>query len=81
MLKDIGRAEYVEAEDKDVIKVFDLMCRLEGILPALESSHALAYLMKSKGKLSSDTVVVANLSGRGDKDVGIIESYRKVTKG
>ncbi len=76
LLKDTGRAEYVAAEDEEVLDAFELLSRTEGILPALESSHVLAYLMSQKGKLPPETVVVANLSGRGDKDVGIVEKYR-----
>jgi len=76
LLKDTGRAEYVAAEDKDVLDAFELLCKTEGILPALESSHALAYLCSQKGKLDPDTVVVVNLSGRGDKDVSIVEKRR-----
>jgi len=78
MLKDSGRAEYVAAEDEQVLDAFELLSRTEGILPALESAHALAYLMEQKGKLDGDTLVVVNLSGRGDKDVGIVEKYRPV---
>jgi len=80
MLKDSGRAEYVAAEDEQVLDAFELLSRTEGILPALESAHALAYLMEQKGKLDGDTLVVVNLSGRGDKDVGIVEKYRPVMK-
>ncbi len=76
ILKDTGRAKYVAAEDAEVLDAFELLSKTEGILPALESSHALAYLMSQKGKLPSDTIVVVNLSGRGDKDVGIVEKYR-----
>jgi tryptophan synthase beta chain len=76
LLKDTGRAEYVAAEDEDVLDAFGLLTKKEGILPALESAHALAYLISQKGKLAADTIVVANLSGRGDKDVGIVEKYR-----
>jgi len=75
-LKDTGRAEYVAAEDEAVLDAFSVLCRCEGILPALESAHALAYLMSQKGKLDPQTVAVVNLSGRGDKDVGIVEKYR-----
>jgi tryptophan synthase beta chain len=53
---------------------------VEGIIPALESSHALAYVASLKGKLPADTVVVVNLSGRGDKDVSIVEEYRNQNK-
>jgi tryptophan synthase beta chain len=77
-LKDTGRAEYVAAEDEQVLDVFELLCKKEGILPALESTHALAYLVSQKGKLNPETVVVVNLSGRGDKDVSIVEKYRKI---
>ena len=76
LLKDTGRAEYVAAEDAEVLDAFELLSKTEGILPALESSHALAYLMGQKGKLSPDTIAIVNLSGRGDKDVGIVEKYR-----
>lgn len=76
MLKDSGRAQYVAAEDEQVLDAFELLSQTEGILPALESAHALAYLLEQKGKLDSDTLVVVNLSGRGDKDVGIVEKYR-----
>ncbi len=76
ILKDTGRAQYVAAEDAEVLDAFELLSKTEGILPALESSHALAYLMSQKGKLPSSTTVVVNLSGRGDKDVGIVEKYR-----
>jgi tryptophan synthase beta chain len=75
-LKDIGRAEYVAAEDEEVLDTFGLLTRIEGILPALESAHALAHVVKLKGTLDPDTVVVVNLSGRGDKDVGIVEQHR-----
>ncbi len=72
-LKDTGRAEYVAAEDGEVLDTFGLFTRLEGILPALESTHALAYLVRQKGKLAPGAIAVVNLSGRGDKDVGIVE--------
>jgi tryptophan synthase beta chain len=78
MLKDTGRAEYVAVEDEKVLDAFELLTKKEGILPALESSHALAYLISQKGKLGKNTVAVVNLSGRGDKDVGIVEKYRPV---
>lgn len=76
LLKDTGRAEYVAAEDEDVLDVFGLLSRTEGILPALESSHALAYLASQKGKLDPEQIAVVNLSGRGDKDVSIVEKHR-----
>jgi tryptophan synthase beta chain len=75
-LKDTGRAKYVAAEDEQVLDAFELLCKNEGILPALESTHALAYLISQKGKLAPETIAVVNLSGRGDKDVSIVEKYR-----
>jgi tryptophan synthase beta chain len=76
LLKDTGRAEYVAAEDGEVLDAFELLSKSEGILPALESAHALAYLMAQKGKLDKDATAVVNLSGRGDKDVSIVEKHR-----
>ncbi len=76
LLKDTGRAEYVAAGDEEVLDAFETLTRTEGILPALESAHALAYLAGQKGKLNPDTVAVVNLSGRGDKDVSIVEKHR-----
>ncbi len=76
LLKDTNRAEYVAAEDDKVLDAFELLTKSEGILPALESSHALAYLMSQKDKLDPETIAVVNLSGRGDKDVSIVEKRR-----
>ena len=76
MLKESGRVEYTSVEDEEVLDVFELFTKKEGILPALESAHALAYLLSQKGKLPPETLVVINLSGRGDKDVGIVEEHR-----
>jgi tryptophan synthase beta chain len=76
LLKDSGQAEYFAAEDEDVLNAFEALTKNEGILPALESSHALAYLMKHKSKFNPDTIAVVNLSGRGDKDVSIVEKHR-----
>jgi len=75
-LKDTGRAQYVAADDNAVLDAFELLSKAEGILPALESSHALAYLVSRRGKLDPETIAVVNLSGRGDKDVSIVEKYR-----
>ena len=76
LLKDTNRAQYVAAEDDKVLDAFGILTKSEGILPALESSHALAYLISQKGKLNAETVAVVNLSGRGDKDVSIVEKCR-----
>jgi tryptophan synthase beta chain len=75
-LKESGRAEYTAVSDEQVLDVFESFTRSEGILPALESAHALAWLVSQKGKLPDDTVAVVNLSGRGDKDVSIVEQHR-----
>lgn len=71
-LKDIGRAEYVAATDDEALRAFHELCRLEGIIPALESSHAVAHAMKLAKTMSPEQVVVVNLSGRGDKDIPTI---------
>jgi tryptophan synthase beta chain len=76
LLKDTGRAQYVAAEDEQVLDAFAVLARMEGILPALESAHALAYLLQQKAKLARETIAVVNLSGRGDKDVAIVEKFR-----
>lgn len=68
-LKDIGRASYVTATDDEALEAFSLLSRLEGIIPALESSHALAHLKKLAPEAGADKVIVVNLSGRGDKDL------------
>jgi tryptophan synthase beta chain len=68
-LKDIGRASYVAIDDSATLKAFHDLCRIEGIIPALESSHALAYAAQLAPTLSKDKVILVNLSGRGDKDM------------
>ena len=68
-LKDSGRAEYVAVTDDEALSAFHSLCRLEGILPALESSHALAYAAKLAPRLKREQVLLVNLSGRGDKDM------------
>lgn len=73
MLKDMGRAVYETATDQETIDACLKLCRIEGIIPALESSHALAYAMKFAPTLNKDEIVIVNLSGRGDKDVHIIQ--------
>jgi tryptophan synthase beta chain len=68
-LKDSGRAEYVAVTDDEALAAFHHLCRLEGIIPALESSHALAYAAKMAPRMKRDQVLLVNLSGRGDKDM------------
>ena len=75
MLKDTGRGVYETATDQETIDACLKLCRVEGIIPALESSHALAYAMKFASTLDKDQIVIVNLSGRGDKDVHIIQQY------
>jgi tryptophan synthase beta chain len=72
-LKDLGRAEYVNASDAEALSAFFDLSRTEGIIPALESAHALAYAMRLAPTLSSDNIIAVNLSGRGDKDVAQVE--------
>ena len=71
-LKDIGRAEYVGITDDEALKAFHHLCRTEGIIPALESSHAFAYAMKLAATMRPDQHLLVNLSGRGDKDIGTV---------
>jgi tryptophan synthase beta chain len=68
-LKDEGRAEYVAVDDVETLEACHMLTRLEGILPALESSHAVAYAMQLASKMRADQTVLINMSGRGDKDV------------
>ena len=67
-LKDTGRAEYVSANDTEALEAFCKLSRLEGIIPALESAHAIAHVMRIAPEMSSDEVIMVCLSGRGDKD-------------
>ena len=68
-LKDTGRAQYVTIDDEEAVAAFHNLCRLEGIIPALESAHALAYAAKLAPTLQKDKILLVNLSGRGDKDM------------
>ena len=71
-LKDNGRASYVAVTDEEALQAFHTLCRLEGILPALESSHAVAQAMKMAPALGKDQIILVNLSGRGDKDMATV---------
>jgi tryptophan synthase beta chain len=73
LLRDLGRVRYEAISDEDCLKAFSLLARTEGILPALESSHAIGYLARERRALAGRLVLV-NLSGRGDKDLGILDS-------
>ena len=77
-LKDIGRAEYVPVTDEEAVNAFEYIARTEGIIAAIESSHAVAHLMKIAPTMSKDQIIICCLSGRGDKDVAAIARYRGV---
>ncbi|MCZ7591174.1 MAG: tryptophan synthase subunit beta [Kiritimatiellae bacterium] len=75
LLRDLKRAEYYHASDAEAMKAVNTLCRLEGILPALESAHAIAYAMKKRRSFKSRDLIIFNLSGRGDKDVQQMETW------
>ncbi|HHU32105.1 MAG: tryptophan synthase subunit beta [Zhaonellaceae bacterium] len=77
-LKAIGRADYVAVTDNEALEAFKLLSKIEGIIPALESSHAVAYAIKAAPKMRKDQIIIVNLSGRGDKDVQqVFELFNK----
>ena len=75
-LKDIGRAQYVPITDDEAVNAFEYIAKTEGIICAIESAHAVAYVMKQTPKMSKDDIIICCLSGRGDKDVAAIARYR-----
>lgn len=75
-LHDIGRAEYVAVTDDEAVDAFEYLSRMEGIIPAIESAHAVAYAKELAPKMSKDQIMVINISGRGDKDCAAIARYR-----
>ena len=75
-LHDIGRAEYVAITDDEAVDAFEYLSKIEGIIPAIESAHAVAYAMKLAPQMYKDQIMVINISGRGDKDVAAIARYR-----
>jgi tryptophan synthase beta chain len=77
-LKDIGRARYVAVTDKEALQAFHDLTRIEGIIPALESSHALAYATKLAPTLGKDQIIIVNLSGRGDKDIHTVAALEGI---
>jgi len=77
--KDTGRAEYVTVNDDEALSAFHDLTRIEGIMPALESSHALAYTAKLAPEMSSDEIIIINLSGRGDKDIQTVAVLEGIT--
>lgn len=76
-LHDLGRVEYVAASDQEALAAFQLLCKLEGIIPALESAHAVAHAIKIAGEFTPDELMVVNLSGRGDKDIDTVKEHLK----
>ena len=78
MLWEQGRAEYVAVTDDEAVEAFEYLSRTEGIIPAIESSHAVAYAMKLAKEMTPEQVMVVNISGRGDKDVAAIARYKGV---
>ncbi|MDP2861700.1 MAG: pyridoxal-phosphate dependent enzyme, partial [Desulfobacterales bacterium] len=77
LLKDMKRVEYVSIDDDQALYAFKTLCSLEGIIPALESSHAVAYAMQQASRMKKESVIIVNLSGRGDKDLGIVSAHVK----
>jgi tryptophan synthase beta chain len=75
LLKDIKRVRYVECLDNDAVNAFLTLCKLEGIIPALEPAHAVSYAMKLAKKMNRNDAIVVTLSGRGDKDLEIVLNY------
>jgi tryptophan synthase beta chain len=78
MLKDLGRAQYVPASDAEALEATTVLARTEGIIPALESAHAVAEVIKRAPKMKKSEVVLVNISGRGDKDIGIMRENLKL---
>ena len=72
---DIGRAEYVAVTDQQAVKAFEYLSKTEGIIPAIESAHALAYAMELAPKTAENQIMVVTVSGRGDKDCAAIARY------
>ncbi len=77
-LNDTGRATYVPVTDEEAVQAFEYLSRTEGIIPAIESAHAIAHVMKIAGQMTKDQIIIATVSGRGDKDVAAIARYRGV---
>ena len=78
-LKDSGRAQYATITDQEALQAFHDCCRIEGILPALESSHALAHAARMAPSLGKDKIILVSLSGRGDKDMHTVAEYGGLT--
>jgi tryptophan synthase beta chain len=77
-LSDIKRAVYVPVTDAEAVEAFEYLSRIEGVIPALESAHAVAHARKLAPKMNKNQIIIVNLSGRGDKDVASIARYKGV---
>ena len=77
-MNETGRAQYVPVTDDEAVEAFAYLSRTEGIIPAIESAHAVAYAKKIAHTFDKDQIIVVNISGRGDKDVAAIARYRGV---
>jgi len=77
-LKDIGRADYTTANDKEALEAFKELTLVEGIMPALETAHALAYVKKVAPSMNHEETIVVNISGRGDKDINIVANLEGI---
>jgi len=80
MLHDSGRATYTSATDDEALEGVKVLSRTEGIIPALESAHAIAEVMKVAPKMGKEKIVIVNVSGRGDKDIGILTREMKLDR-
>ena len=76
MLHDMGRAEYIPVTDDEAVDAFEYLSRIEGVIPAIESAHAVAYARQLAPTMGKDQIIVINISGRGDKDCAAIARYR-----
>jgi tryptophan synthase beta chain len=77
-LKDIGRAEYVAADDEEALEAFKELTKVEGIMPALETAHGIAYVKKLAPTMSKEQTIIVNVSGRGDKDINTVASIEGI---
>ena len=77
-MKDIGRAEYEAADDEEALDAFKELTRVEGIMPALETAHGIAYVKKVAPTMNKDQSIVVNVSGRGDKDINTVASIEGI---
>ena len=77
-LNETGRATYVPVTDEEAVQAFEYLSKTEGIIPAIESAHAIAHVMKMAGSMEKDQIIIVTVSGRGDKDVAAIARYRGV---